>query len=66
MQEDHTPLTEKEYEVLNEFFLDVEDYVEDPSLRESEDFDEAELRHRAERARGELRALLDTTTDGRH
>jgi len=47
-----------EYTTLNEFFLDLEDYVEDPSLRRADDFDEAELRRRAERARGEIRQLL--------
>jgi len=50
-----------EYRAWNEFFLDLEDYVEDPSLRRPEDFDEAELRRRAERARGEMRALLAET-----
>jgi hypothetical protein len=52
-----------DYHAWNEFFLDIEDYVEDPSLRRPEDFDEAELRRRAERARGEIRALLAETGD---
>jgi hypothetical protein len=52
-----------DYQAWNEFFLDIEDYVEDPSLRRPEDFDEAELRRRAVRARGEIRALLTETGD---
>jgi hypothetical protein len=52
-----------DYRAWNEFFLDIEDYVENPALRRPEDFDEAELRRRAERARGELRALLAETGD---
>lgn len=61
--DDHTPMDPQgpEYHAMNEFFLDLEDYVEDPSLRRPEDFDEAELRRRAERARDELRALLAET-----
>jgi len=50
---------EKKYQILNEFFYDCEDFVEDPSLRRPEDYDEAELRRRAERARGEILALME-------
>lgn len=61
--DDHTPMDPQgpEYHAVNEFFLDIEDYVEDPSLRRPEDFDDAELRRRAERARGEMRSLLAET-----
>jgi hypothetical protein len=61
--DDHVPMDPQgpEYHAINEFFLDLEDYVEDPSLRRPEDFDEAELRRRAQRARGEIRALLAET-----
>lgn len=62
-QDDNRPFDEHEYKALNEFFLDIEDYVEEPSLRGPNDFDEAELRRRAERARGEIRALLAETGD---
>ena len=46
------------FRVVNEFFLDCEDYVEDPRLRQSGDFDADELRRRAQRARTNLVALM--------
>lgn len=46
------------YEILQEFFCDCEDFVEDPSLRRPSDYDEAQLRRFAERARGEILALM--------
>lgn len=47
------------YEVLQEFFCDCEDFVEDPSLRRPGDYDEAQLYRFAQRARGEILALME-------
>ena len=46
------------FHAINEFFCDCEDYVENPVLREAGDFDETELRRRAEEAAGRLRPLI--------
>jgi hypothetical protein len=46
------------FAVLDAFWHDCEEFIEDPALRGPGDFDEAELMRRAHRAREDLAALL--------
>ncbi len=48
-----------EFQAVNEFFLDCENYVENPALHGPDDFDETELRSRALRAQARLRVLIE-------
>ncbi|QUH00754.1 hypothetical protein HUO13_07945 [Saccharopolyspora erythraea] len=44
------------YEILNELFLDCDEYVADPSLRDDEDLDDDQLHQRAAQALTRLEA----------
>ncbi|WP_270937584.1 colicin immunity domain-containing protein [Falsiroseomonas oryzae] len=46
------------FAVVDAFWMDCEEFVEDPALRRPGDFDEVELLARAQRARREIEALL--------
>ncbi len=48
------------YEVLNELFLDVENYCPDPHLRDKYSIDENVLRERTEKAYRKLKLLIRT------
>jgi hypothetical protein len=48
---------EGEYEVLNTLFLDLDEFCANPSLRDSKDLDEPEIRARSKNALKKLIAL---------
>lgn len=48
---------EEIYDVLNDLFLDCDEYVADPSLRDEEDLDDQQLLDRAAGALSRLTAL---------
>lgn len=54
---DSSQFKEKEYEILNSIFYDVEDFCADPIIRDEEDLDEQQLKTRSEKHLKELRAL---------
>lgn len=54
---DFSQFKEKEYEILNSIFYDVEDFCADPTIRDDEDLDEQQLKTRSEMHLKELRAL---------
>lgn len=51
---------QREYEILNTLFGDVDAYCHDPSIRSSHDLDETQLRARIEIAREGLRHVRET------
>lgn len=54
---DSTEFSEKEYEVLNNIFYDVEDFCADPTIRDKEDLDEQQLKIRSKQHLKTLYAL---------
>jgi self-protective colicin-like immunity protein len=55
--QDRTTRSPELFAVMERFFFVVEDYVDDPELRDPEDVDEAGLRGGAQRFLDELSAL---------
>lgn len=54
---DSSEFSEKEYEILNSIFYDVEDFCADPTIRDEDDLDEEQLKTRSEKHLEQLRAL---------
>lgn len=54
---DSSQFSEREYEVLNNIFYDVEDFCADPTIRDEDDLDERQLRTKSKKHLEELRAL---------
>jgi hypothetical protein len=54
---DRTTRSPEVFAVLERFFFVVEDYVDDPDLRDADDLDEDQLRAGAQRLLDELAAL---------
>lgn len=54
---DPSQFSEREYEVLNNIFYDVEDFCADPTIRDEDDLDERQLRTKSKKHLEELRAL---------
>ena len=55
--QDRTTRSEQVYAVLERFFFVVEDYVDDPELRDEGDLDEEQLRAGAQRFLHEIAAV---------
>ena len=54
---DSSQFGEREYEVLNNIFYDVEDFCADPTIRDEDDLDERQLKTKSEKHLQELRSL---------
>lgn len=54
---DSSQFSEREYEVLNNIFYDVEDFCADSTIRDEEDLDEDQLKTKSEKHLQELRSL---------
>ena len=56
-KKDSTQFNEREYEILNNLFYDVEDFCANPDIRDDEDLDEKQLKTRSKKHLEKLRAL---------
>ncbi len=54
---DSSEFSEKEYEILNNIFYDVEDFCADSTIRDEEDLDEEQLKTRSKQHLKELNTL---------
>ena len=61
-KDDNTNWNQHEYEVLNQLFSDVDAFCADPSLRNSKDLDERQLRNKCEIALNKLSVLNGVCT----
>ncbi len=56
-KKDSTQFNEREYEILNNLFYDVEDFCANSDIRDDEDLDEKQLKTRSKKHLEKLRAL---------
>lgn len=55
---DSSQFSEREYEILNSIFYDVEDFCADSALRDKDDLDEKQLKTRSVNHLEQLRIML--------